>query len=303
MQLASLIIPNFVFLHGNYGSKDEIIDELIRELFRSGRYKINHTPEEVMRAVSERENLGGTLFPTGLCVPHARLENFDDILILVCVPLSPVPCGDTRIRILVLVFTGHQTSTIYLNTLAAFVKISRDTEFFTRLLACSAPHDFIQLLRERNIEVKKEFLVESIMSQNFHSLRPDNTIKDAIDAFYKYNTTYIPILEENGDFAGEISVFDIFNLGVPDYVEKVGNLKFLKSFDTFEKTLLDKENAITLREVMRKHTLSLDEDSPIIDAIVKITSAKRINIPVVRAGEKLVGIVTITDIIHKVLRA
>jgi PTS system nitrogen regulatory IIA component len=303
MQLASLIIPNFVFLRGNYDSKDEIIDGLVRELFRSKRYRINQTAQEVKKALDERESLGGTLFPTGLCVPHARLENFDDILILVCIPAAPVRCDDTGIRIMVLVLTGHATSTIYLNTLSAFVRISRDRDFFERLLSSPTPQAFIQLLKERNIEVKKEFLVESIMSQNFPVLHPDNTLKDAIDTFYKHQTTYIPILDENEDFIGEVTVFDIFNLGIPHYVEKVGNLKFLKSFDTFEKTLLDKENMIKIREVMKKQTLSLEEDSPIIDAIVKITQLRRRNIPVIRGGKKLAGIVTIMDIIHKVLRA
>jgi PTS system nitrogen regulatory IIA component len=303
MQLASLIIPNLVFLRRNYGSKDEIIDSLVRELFRSKRYKINYTAEEVKNAVYERESLGGTLFPTGLCVPHARLENFDDILILVCIPADPVFCENTGIRILVLVLTGHETSTIYLNTLSAFVRISLDKDFFERLLSSPSPPVFIQLLKERNIEVKKEFLVESIMSRNFPVLHPDNTVKDAIDSFYKHQTTYIPVLDENENFAGEVTIYDVFNLGIPHYVEKVGNLKFLKSFDTFEKTLLDKENVIKIREVMKKHTISLEEDSPIIDALVKITQGRRRNIPVIQDGKKLTGIVTIMDIIHKVLRA
>jgi PTS system nitrogen regulatory IIA component len=303
MQLASLIIPNLVFLRGKYGSKDEIIDDLVRRLFRSNRYKINYKAEEVRNAIKERESLGGTLFPTGLCVPHARLENFDDILILICIPLDPVSCEGTGIRIMVLVLTGHETSTIYLNTLSAFVRISRDGDFFARLLASPTPQALIQLLRERNIEVKKEFLVESIMSRDFPVLHPDSTVKDAIDICYKHQTTYIPVLDEDENFAGEVTIFDVFNLGIPAYVEKVGNLKFLKSFDTFEKTLLDKENAIKIREVMKKHTLSLEEDSPIIDALVKITQGKRRNIPVVRDGKKLVGVVTIMDIIHKVLRA
>jgi PTS system nitrogen regulatory IIA component len=302
MQLSSLIIPNLVFLRKNYGSKDELIGDLVREVFRT-RYKITCGEEDVKAAVRDRESLGGTLFPTGLCVPHARLDNFDDILILIGVPASPIPCEDKNIRIMVLVLTGHATSTIYLNTLAAFVKISLDTEFFERLLASATPQVFIQLLKERNIEVKKEFLVESIMSQDFPVLSPDNTVKEAIDVFYKSQTTYIPIIDENDVFVGEVTVFDIFNLGIPHYAEKVGSLKFLKSFDTFEKTLLDQENVTKIREVMKKYTLSLEEDSPIIDAIMKITQGKRRNIPVVRDGKKLVGIVTIRDIIHKVLRA
>jgi PTS system nitrogen regulatory IIA component len=302
MQLSSLIIPNLVFLRRNYAGKDELIDDLVRELFRT-RYKINCGAEEVKAAIRDRESLGGTKFPTGLAVPHARLENFDDILIIVSIPASPILFEDKSIRIMVLVLTGHETSTLYLNTLAAFTRLSKDTEFFEKLLASSSPQTFIQLLKERNMEVKKEILVESIMSHNFHVLHPDNTIKDAIDTFYKHNTTYIPILDENEVFVGELTIFDIFNLGIPHYAEKVGNLKFLKSFDTFEKTLSDQEDVRKIREVMKKYTISLEEDSPIIDAIMKMTQEKRRNIPVVRKGTQLVGIVTIMDVIHKVLRA
>ncbi|MDR3201375.1 MAG: PTS sugar transporter subunit IIA [Spirochaetales bacterium] len=298
--MSSLLSPGLIFLRRSYAGKDEMIDELVREVFRT-RYKINCGADEVKAAIRERESLGGTIFPTGLAVPHARLENFDDILIIVCVPASPVSFEDKNIRIMVLVLTGHATSTLYLNTLAAFAKISADTEFFEKLLAVSSSQNFIQLLKERNIEVKKEVLVESIMSHDYHVLHPDNTVKEAVDAFYKYHTTYIPILEEDGTFAGELTVFDVFGLGIPHYAEKVGNLKFLKSFEQFE-TLLDTEELRKIREVMKKYTVTLEEDSPIIEAIMKITQEKRRNIPVVRDG-RLVGIVTTMDIIHKVLRA
>jgi PTS system nitrogen regulatory IIA component len=301
MQLSSLLTPGLVFLRRDYGSKDEIIDELVREVFRT-RYKITCKAEEVKAAIRERESLGGTIFSTGLAVPHARLENFNDILIIVCVPAVPVPFEDTNIRIMVLVLTGSAASTIYLNTLAAFVKISMDKEYFEKLLASPSPQSFIQLLKERNIEVKKEILVESVMSQDFHVLHPDNSVKEAIDAFYKYQTTYIPILDENDVFVGELTVFDIFALGIPHYAEKVGNLKFLKTFEPFE-SLLDKENVTKIREVMKKYTVFLEEDSSLIEAIMKLTQGRQQNIPVIRNGTQLVGLVTGMDIIHKVLRA
>jgi PTS system nitrogen regulatory IIA component len=301
MQLASLLAPGLVFLRRSYAGKDEMINDLVREVFRT-RYKITCGEENVKTAIRDRETLGGTVFPTGLAVPHARLENFDDILLVVCVPASPIPFEETPIRLMVLVLTGHATSAMYLNTLAAFVKFSTDKNYFERLLAASSPQNFIHILKERSIEVKKEVLVRAIMSREFHPLRPDNTLKDAIDTFYKFRTGYIPVLDENNVFVGELSVFDVFDKGIPNYAKKVGNLKFMKSFEAFE-TFLDQENIIKIREVMKKYTVTLEEDSPIIEAIMKITQEQKRNIPVVRNGKELVGIVSFMDIIHKVIRA
>jgi PTS system nitrogen regulatory IIA component len=301
MQLSSLLTPGLVFLRRSYAGKEAMINDLVREVFRT-RYKITCGEEEVKAAIRDRENLGGTVFPNGLAVPHARLENFDDILLIVCAPSPPVPFEDKQIRLMVLVLTGHATSSIYLNTLAAFARLSMDKDYFERLLAAATPQNFIQILKERNIEVKKEVLVQSIMSQEFYPLHPDNTVKDAIDTFYKYRTEYIPVLDENNVFAGELTVFDVFDKGIPHYAKKVGNLKFMKNFEAFE-TFLDQENVIKIREVMKKYTVTLEEDSPIIEAIMKIIQEKRRNLPVVRGGAELVGIVTFMDIIHKVIRA
>ena len=277
-----------------------MIDDLVREVFRT-RYKITCTEEAVKASLRERESLGGTIFPTGLAVPHARLEGFDDILLVVCVPNGPLFAEDRNIRLMVLVLTGHTTSNLYLNTLAAFAKISKDEEYFARLLAAETPQSFIQIIKEKDFEVKQEVLVTSIMSRDFHTLYPGNTIKEAIDIFYKHRTSYIPILDKDDLLTGELTVFDILEKGIPNYAKKIGNLNFMKSFKPFEE-FLDQENEIKVQEVMKKYTVTLGEDSPIIEAIMKFATERRRNIPVL-SGRQLVGIVSLGDLVHKVLRA
>ena len=300
MQLASLLTPGLIFLKRSYDGKDEMIEDLVRELFRT-RYKITCTEEEVKTALREREDLGGTVFPTGLAVPHARLNDFDDILIAVCVPSKPVSAKGMYIRLMVLVLTGHETSNLYLNTLAAFSKISSETQYFEQLITAETPQSFIQILKKRNFEVKKEILVKAIMSRDFNALHLNNTIKDAIDIFYKHKTTYVPVLDDDNLIAGEFSIFDVFEKGIPHYAQKIQNLNFMKTFEPFEE-LLEQENAIEVRDVMKKCTVTLGENSSMIEAIMKFTLNRRRNIPVLR-DRKLVGVVSLRYIIHKVLRA
>jgi PTS system nitrogen regulatory IIA component len=303
MKLSSLLNPDLVLIKKPCKSKNELLNELIREIYKTHRLSLPE--EEVRQALLHREQLGGTAFPTGLITPHARLERFDDLLIAIGIPAEPiiVPQNgeDITIRMMVLLLTSQTASSLYLNSLSAFVKFSRDSDFFGKLCGAANPHAFIQLFKDANIEVTKELTIASVMHQSLIFLNPDNTVKDAADMFYKNHLSYLPILDNQGSFVGELTVLDLFAIGIPDYAAKLGSLKFLNSFEPFEE-LLKKENVIKLRDIMKKPTILLEEESPIIEAVMKFTQSNRRYLPVVKSGE-LSGVVGYMDILHKVLRA
>ncbi|MDR3341671.1 MAG: CBS domain-containing protein [Treponema sp.] len=300
MKLSSLLIPELVLLKKPGKTKEVLLDELIRSLYRT-RQPIPVPEAEVRRAVLDREQLGETVFESGLAIPHARLPQFNDFFIVIGVPEVPVVYEHIPIRMMILMLTSQSGSTVYLNALAAFVKLSQDTELFARLCSVAEPQDFIQILKDRNIEVTKEFLVSSIMRRSVTALHPDNTVKEAVDTFYRHHLSYLPILERNNDLAGELTALDVFTIGIPDYAVKMENLKFLNSIEPFE-GLVQKENTMLVREVMKKPSLTLTEDAPVIEAIMKFIRSNRKYLPVVKDG-KLTGMVTYMDILHKVLRA
>jgi PTS system nitrogen regulatory IIA component len=300
MKLSSLLIPELVILKTSCKTKDELIDALIREIYRT-RQPISLPEPYVRSAISDRENLGGTVFPTGLATPHARLENFQDLLIVIGVPVKPVVFEDIPIHIMALMLTSQSASPLYLNTLSAFIKLSQDTELVTRLCRSSNPQDFIQIIKDRHIEVTQELLVGSIMQQRFISLHPDNTIKEAADLFYKNHVSYLPVLDSQGTFVGELTVLDLFAVGIPDYAIKLENLQFLRRFEPFEE-LLKNENRIKVQQVMKQVTLTIEEHAPVVEGIMQFVRSNRRYIPVVKQG-KLTGVVSYMDILHKVLRA
>ncbi len=241
------------------------------------------------------------MFPTGIATPHARLEGFDDLLIAVCVPAKPVRDGEVLIREVVLLLTAKTASTLYLNSLAAFLKISQDEDLFRRLVGAGTPQDFMSLMKDAAVEVRKELTVQAVMSQNFPVLSPEGTVKNAADLFYKNKTSYLPVLDAEGRLLGELTVLDLFRIGIPHYAERIGTLKFLKSFEPFD-GLLQREDKITVKEVMKPSPVKLEEESPVVEAILKFTQTNRRHIPVMR-GNFLVGVVSYMDILHKVLRA
>jgi CBS domain-containing protein len=82
----------------------------------------------------------------------------------------------------------------------------------------------------------------------------------------------------------------------------MGNLKFLTRFEPFE-DLLKNENTIRIGDVMKKPEITLEEDSPVIEAIMKFIQCKRRYLPVVKNKNRLIGVVGYMDILKKVLRA
>jgi CBS domain-containing protein len=163
------------------------------------------------------------------------------------------------------------------------------------------PQGFIQIIKDRAIEVTEELLIGSVMQQQVLFLHPDNTLKETADMFYKNRISYLPVLDRLGNFVGELEVLDLFAIGIPDYALKLENLQFLRQFEPFEE-LLKKENIIQVQEVMKKVALTIEENAPVVEGIRQFVRSNRRVIPVVKNG-KLTGIVSYMDILHKVLRA
>ena len=152
MTLLDLLNPELVLPKTNCSSKDELITRLVEQV-----YNINQTfplkREALLKTIDIREKIGGTLLPSGLSIPHARLENYDDFMIVVGTPKEALIQEGRPIRFMALMITSRSGSPYYLPALAGLTKISRDEEYFARLCGADDPKDFINILRERDPEI------------------------------------------------------------------------------------------------------------------------------------------------------
>lgn len=299
MKLSSLLDPDFIIAGKETGSKEEAINAIL-ERFKDN-YKFNIGIDYISSSIKERELLGGTTFPSGIAIPHARLDNFDDTLIGVLIPKTPVPDGNVGLSMVVLILTSKTVSNVYLNTLAALVKLSRDKEKFSYLTGAADSNDFIQRVDTLNIKVKEEVTVESIMSEDVVSISPGATIKELADSFYKNSIGYLPVIDSEGNFIGEINLMRLVQEGVPDYATQLGRLNFLKSFEPLER-LFRKEDEITVSDIMTKPSVVFSRDTSIVEAALEFVNTKRRHIPVVENG-KVIGILALIDILNRILRS
>ncbi len=295
MKLGSLIHKDFIICGDNYNSPMEAVDDLLK-LF--DKKKVLPAPiDEVRDVILKREALGGTLLGKGLAIPHGRMEGFHDILIGVWVPDTPLKTEQGLLKILFCFLTSKEGSPLYLPVIAALGhNFSKDCDL-DALMGCSASEVHEKL---NAIEFKKEITVEDLMTTEPVFIHPENTLRELADMFYQKQLSYLPVVDDSGKLIGDVTVNDLISHGIPDYVKRLGNIQFTKTLEPFEKLLKEEEN-IRVKEIMRKPDTSISRDASMIEVVILIITKGFRHIPVMD-GDVLVGVISETDILEKVIR-
>ena len=297
MKLSTLIEKDLILVRQKVSSREEAISIAINSLYE--RKKISYAKNEIIEEIAARDKLGGTVFKTGIAIPHARIKGYNDLSIVICIPETPVEVDKYKVKCFVVMVTSLAVSNLYLQVLASLIKLSQDDEKFHRIVDAGSSNSVHDLLED--IYVKKELTVEDLMRTDFGIVDPDMNLKELTDLFYSKKTSYLPVVSKDGQFLGEVRINDLISVGIPDYAVSIGNLSFMKSFAPLEK-LLTEEESILVKNIMKTSLVSLAPGSSIIEAALKMTQGHFRHLPVLEKG-KLVGILNVMDILNKVLRS
>ena len=298
MKLSSLLNPDNILVGSSVRTKEDAINEIYKLLEKNYKFRID--PIIVKKTIQERESLGGTSFESGIAIPHARLDDFDDLLIGILIPEKPVKDNDIELKMIVLILTSKTVSNIYLNTLAALVKLSRNNNQFEKIISSCSGEEIFSYIENENIKVKEDVTVSDIMTKDVISVKPDATIRELADTFYKNSIGYVPVISDDGVFTGEVNLVMLIKEGIPDYAAQLGHLKFLKTFEPLER-LFRKEDEILVKDIMSEPKVSFSKNTSVIEAALEFTTRKRRHFPVVEDG-KVVGVVALADILNRILR-
>ncbi|HUX22239.1 MAG TPA: PTS sugar transporter subunit IIA [Spirochaetia bacterium] len=299
MKLSQVVDERAVIVGAEIASKEAAIDLVLDALYAHHRFVASK--ESIRALISKREKLGGTTFHSGVAIPHIRPDGFSELLVGVCVPKVPLVVESIEVRIVILVVAPKDSPSSYVNVLSTLVKVSQENELFNRLCASATAAEFVRILDESNVEVKKELTVRDVMQSKFTTVGPHVTLRDLTNLFYSESISYAPVVDEDGSFIGEVDIIDLIRVGIPDYAHMMGNLRFLHSFEPFEE-LLKNEDKIEVEEVMREPTSMLDPDDTVVEAALELDQRKRRRLPVVR-DRKVLGILSDMDLLSKILRS
>ena len=152
MTLVELLRPELILTNAPCASKDDLIKSIVEKIY-SADMAPPVSQDELLGAILKREQIGGTLLPSGLSVPHARLKDFEGFILALGTTMEPLFHEGTPLHLMALMISSQSGGPHYLPAVAALTKISRDAEFLSLLSKAENVEGFIDLMRERDQEL------------------------------------------------------------------------------------------------------------------------------------------------------
>jgi mannitol/fructose-specific phosphotransferase system IIA component (Ntr-type)/predicted transcriptional regulator len=299
MKLNSILNEDFIFcdLHGS--TREEIYGSMLEKALV--HIDSSLTAEQLLAGIIEREDMMGMSYE-GMALPHLRSAELSDLYVLVGILKEPVNLkqndfGPTRLVVMSLI--SNETSDVYLKTIAAFARFFSKPDNLEKCGAVESPDDFFALLE--GVKIKEHIMAEDIMDKDFEAVNADDYLSKALDIMEKSGKSILPVVDAENRLVGKVDATEVLKGFVPEYLLMMDNLKFVSSFEMFDK-LFKEEGIRFVKDFMLHQEMVVSLETPLIQFTVTLAKRESDMVFVVDSNNKLCGVISIKDIIHKILR-
>jgi len=138
--------------------------------------------------------------------------------------------------------------------------------------------------------------IKDCMKHNVVSISATATICDAAAIVVKRHVGLLPVLDEQGKPIGVVSLRDLLELELPDFVNFIADVDFVHDFGAVETTRpAPEELAQPVTTIMQPIT-TIPEDCGLLRAYSLMLQHNLLDLPVVSKTGKLVGIASRVDV-------
>ncbi|MCX8037365.1 MAG: PTS sugar transporter subunit IIA [Candidatus Sumerlaeia bacterium] len=301
MKLSSLLTESSILIEPEVENKEQAIERLL-EVFDT--YLDPTLRKLVFQRLLDREKKISSYVDHGVAIPHCKFEGLNRVLVGLITSSKGFDAQDppgARINLLFLVLAPAERNTLMLQTLAAVARLCHTKEMRDALRRTKSPARIIKQIEESGIDVKSTITAADVMAVAPSVLSPETPLPDAISQIIEAPDDGLPVTDSQNKLLGELSSIEILAIGLPKYVDLLKDDTFLTQFEPFE-NYFRQEKQLTVRDVMTREILTVEEDTPIIKVTNMLVSGRKSRLYVVRDG-KLCGIVYRRDLLSRVLQA
>ena len=306
MKFSSYLDPSLIFTDLKGRNPEEVIIEMIGRIAEKDK-KVKNSQSIIEEAVIKREKEISTGIGSGIAIPHARIENFNDFI--VAIGLLDNPIDDEiaathkkdKVNIIFLIISDVLKNKNILKVMSAVSKLAlKQTELLKKIKNERNPKKVIEYFQEANIEFDHKIVAEDVLSPDVKPATPDNTLEEIAKRLILEETSGLPVVDSDGRFLGEITERELIDYGMPDYLSLMGDLNFLTVGEPFEEYLVN-ESKVTIKDLYRvSEDIIIDGKTPIMEICFIMVNKGITRLYVVDNG-KYHGMIKRSDIIKKVL--
>lgn len=305
MKLSSYLDPKLIFTDLQVDSKEEAIKLLVEKAAEHDK-KISSMKGKILKSVMERENEISTAMGQGIAIPHARIEDFDDFVIIIGLLKNPVKCQvaalhkEDDVKMVILLVSEVLKNKRMLKVMSGVMKLAvKHPKIFAEIKNSANSHVLFDFIKNAEVEIDGKIVAEDVQSPELHPVNPKDTLEEVASRLIIEDRTGLPVVED-GRFLGEITERELIEFGMPKYISVMQDLNFLTVGEPFEEYLVNEKTA-TIEGLYRKtDVIIVDKKTPIMEICFLMVNKGKTRIYVVENG-KYYGMIQRSDIIKKVL--
>ncbi|NOY74908.1 MAG: PTS transporter subunit EIIA [Kiritimatiellaeota bacterium] len=256
--------------------------------------------QEVVEAVMAREKLFPTVMASGLAIPHARMENVDNLLVALAISPDGISFNAPDmppVKVVAMLLTPKNDPGLHLQVLAALAKDFQDPDAIDKVAAIKTPEEVLSFFKQASIDISDYIKAKDVMDKNPLTLDESDTLSKAIETFSVNQVQTVPVIDRDGDLRGTLSLRDILKFSLPEHILWMDDLSTIYRFEPFAEMLKDDKES-KLADFMSEQFASVDESVPAIQLAKIFLMEGSQQIIVVRNG-KLAGVVKLKDFVAK----
>lgn len=296
----SLIINNIV------GKNiEELAENLLSQIIKNNP-SLKLDKKRIADAISKREAEGSTYMGYGIAIPHARLENFNDILVAIGFLKAPITIKDLsgkeeELKVIILILADVLKSKKILKIMSGISKLAiKNEKILNKILEEKSSSYTIKILEKSNIEIDKNITAEDLFTCLPEPAHIENTLEDIAKRIIIEGVSGIPVVDNDNLFLGEITERELISFGMPKYTSILDNLNFMTVGEPFENYLVN-EKTTKIKDLYRKEgVIFVDKEASLME-ISYLFMTKGVTRIYVVENKKYIGVIKRSDIIKKIL--
>ena len=300
MKLSQLLDRDLIVPDLKARIKYEAITEILNQII--GKYPFLNQ-RIITERIIEREKIEDTSYGRGFAFPHARTDAVDRMYIALGISkqgLEDRTSDNQKLHVVCLMLTPSKISKSYLQTLSAFANLARLPGHTDKLLTSRGVDDIMQVIDESGVEIKRELTVSDVMKRDVVTVNPDCSLKEVANVLFEHRISGIIVIYDDDIVVGMIDNRQLVKAALPDYQSLISNLAMSYDSESFENILRTEED-VKVSQLMDTNVETLGENTSVVEAAALMLFKDLRRVPIV-IGKKLIGVITISDIVSKIIR-
>lgn len=303
MKLSHLIPESHVAVIEGKPTKEELLSQLLDFLLQNSTLRQEDVSrEDMLEALIVRERAQSTAIGDGVAFPHARILGLKGVyhLIAVCREGVDFDAFDEQpVRLLLVSLVNRETPTELLRGRAAFIRFLNEAGGLDELVK-GAAHEIWQCLDDCGTMASHEILAKDLMYSPVHTLDEATSLRDAARVFHLAHADSLPIVDDQGNFKGDMSCIELFRVGLPDFFQQLHTVSFVKHMNPFEK-YFQVDQSMAVSQLLKDEPAGIPPDATVMELIFEMAIRDRSTLYVVDDGGRLLGVIDRFNIIDKIL--